>query len=342
MAGVPIPDNEEERLKSLRDLDILDSPAEERFDRITRVAARSLDVKYSEINFIDESRQWSKSQFGTTEPVCDRKDSFCAETMLDDGVTVISDATEHEQFCAKAPVTNPPHIRFYMSATVNTPDGLPAGTLCVFDDEPAHPGEREEKIIRDLGNIVEGELDYHLLSNEQTRLIGELEEAERRASTDSLTGAWRKDMIIEVLERELDRAERENLDLSVGMLDIDRFKSVNDRYGHQIGDRVLEMVAERIRRAFRTYDALGRYGGEEFLVVFVEAGADQSAEVAERIRHAVDESPVETGKGGVETSVSIGVATRSNSSDSAEELIGKADERLYEAKRNGRNQVVSE
>lgn len=339
METPPIPDIEEERLESLRKLNILDTPGEERFDRITRLAARSFGVKYSEINLIDEDRQWSKSQFGLHDPESPREYSFCTRTMLNNDVTVITDASEHEQFSDNPYVTDDPNIRFYMSYRLKTPEGYPAGTLCVFDDEPHDPDSDDVEMFQDFARMAESELEKTHLSREQERLLKDLEDAERRASTDSLTRCWNKEMIREILDRELERSNREGLPLCVSMLDIDHFKDVNDRYGHQAGDEVLAEVAGRIRKALRPYDALGRYGGEEFMIIFVKSDLDTGREIGERVRAEIASPPVKTPEWDIDVTASLGVTEKTGEEDSRD-LIEEADQNLYKAKEEGRNRVI--
>jgi diguanylate cyclase (GGDEF)-like protein len=125
------------------------------------------------------------------------------------------------------------------------------------------------------------------------------------------------------------------------MMDVDRFKQVNDRHGHVIGDKVLQAVAERTRACLRAADLLGRYGGEEFalLLPMTQAFAAQSM-LAERIRRAVSQHGIETEAGPVSVTVSIGVASLGPQVSSLEQLLMQADARMYEAKDAGRNQVA--
>lgn len=255
-------------------------------------------------------------------------------------MTVISDATNHEVFHNNPCVTDEPHIRFYMSRRLETPEGFPAGTLCVFDDEPFQPEEPEVEMMKDFASMAESELEKQLLSEEQERLIEELEDAERRASTDALTRAWNKAMIKEILDRELGRALREDEPISLCMLDIDHFKQVNDQYGHPVGDQVLAEVARRIRQSIRPYDGLGRYGGEEFMIVFVESDLEEAQEIAERVRKGIAADLVEAKEWDVDVTVSLGVTTLMKH-DNRDQMIGRADELLYEAKEDGRNRVVA-
>lgn len=173
--------------------------------------------------------------------------------------------------------------------------------------------------------------------------IVELEEALRvQATHDSLTGAWNHGAIIEMLERELARAKREGSTLGVVLADLDHFKQVNDHHGHLAGDEVLRAAAQRMTRALRRYDFLGRYGGEEFLILLPRCGLADALGLAERLRRSVAADPVVSAAGEIRFTMSLGV-TASDQEDpsAAEALLHRADEALYQAKRQGRNRVAA-
>ena len=158
------------------------------------------------------------------------------------------------------------------------------------------------------------------------------------ATHDALTGIFNRRQLEEIFRRELDRAQRYSRPLAVAMVDVDHFKRVNDTHGHQVGDAVLRAICERCRGTLRTNDVFGRYGGEEFLVVFPETNLEDARIVAERLRGAVAERPIIVGEGALEMTVSIGLATFAPGQD-AEALLGRADAALYAAKDGGRNLV---
>jgi diguanylate cyclase (GGDEF)-like protein len=170
------------------------------------------------------------------------------------------------------------------------------------------------------------------------RRILDLQDALRRqASHDGLTGLLNRNTVLAKLHEEIARQQRESRPLSLLMIDLDRFKSINDTYGHQAGDAVLRQSAARMTAAARRYDAIGRYGGEEFLVVL--PGCDLAAAVsqAERLREAIASTPMVLPERELAVTCSIGVACSSGLG--AEALIRHADQALYEAKANGRNRV---
>ena len=179
--------------------------------------------------------------------------------------------------------------------------------------------------------------------------IGErIIELERRilrlASTDSLTGVLNRRAFMERMEQEINRSFRENSPLSLILADIDHFKGVNDRHGHQVGDLVLQKFVSQLTESSRTYDFVGRYGGEEFVICLPGSTDSQARTVAERMRKSVEEMRImlpDISKS-VRITTSFGVVTlRLELEDSVDSLIGRADDALYKAKREGRNRVCA-
>jgi two-component system cell cycle response regulator len=159
-----------------------------------------------------------------------------------------------------------------------------------------------------------------------------------QATHDALTGIWNRSEILEMVRRELERAARGHSATGLLMLDIDHFKTINDTHGHVTGDEVLKEVTRRIAKAVRTYDSLGRYGGEEFLILLPGCSREQIDHGAERVRSAVDNGPIVVNDAKVSVTVSIGAAVTTGST-SAEEMLSAVDIALYRAK-IGRNRTV--
>ena len=162
-----------------------------------------------------------------------------------------------------------------------------------------------------------------------------------RATRDALTGLWNRATIMDVLSRELTHAQRTNSPLALALLDVDHFKHVNDTYGHQGGDEVLRELANRLGAAIRQNDWLGRYGGEELMIILPGLSYAGAATPIERLRECVSEKPFKVGDNiNVPLTVSIGMAWCESSADNAHEMISRADAALYQAKGSGRNRVV--
>jgi diguanylate cyclase (GGDEF)-like protein len=176
----------------------------------------------------------------------------------------------------------------------------------------------------------------------QEELLRAREALREQATHDALTGLNNRGSILEILRNELARSSREGQPLAVLLADLDRFKQINDNSGHLAGDAVLRESAQRMKSAVRSYDAVGRYGGEEFLVVLPGCRGTAACSQAERIREAVASASVEYGGRLLPISCSVGVAYRDKPTPAdSEGLIHEADVALYVAKNLGRNQVAA-
>jgi diguanylate cyclase (GGDEF)-like protein len=177
------------------------------------------------------------------------------------------------------------------------------------------------------------------LEEEKHELVRARDQMRHFAEHDGLTGLWNHRIIVDRLRAEVDRSRREHTPISVILADLDHFKQVNDTHGHPCGDVVLRHVAEMLARLVRSYDWVGRYGGEEFLIVLPATGFPHARSRAEELRQAVEAMHVFNGSATVRVTVSMGVA--SGLARDYEMLMRAADAALYRAKNNGRNCVVA-
>lgn len=173
----------------------------------------------------------------------------------------------------------------------------------------------------------------------QSRLLEARDALEYQATHDFLTGVFNRRAILDRLKQEIARAGRDQKSLSVGMLDIDHFKNINDTYGHQAGDEALVALTRCIQDGLREYDCVGRYGGEEFLVIAPGTIGLKSENLYERLQARIAGAEIATSAGSLSLTVSIGVAPGKGQS-SVDVLLAAADASLYQAKAEGRNRVV--
>ena len=197
------------------------------------------------------------------------------------------------------------------------------------DELETRVAERTAELVR-INNRLREEIE------ERKRIEKELQ---RLAMTDPLTGAYNRRHFFELAQQEFDRSRRYNRKISMVIFDVDYLKQINDSYGHVVGDRVLQVTAQRFMDNLRQMDIFARYGGDEFVVLLPETNLEQAKLAAWRLHKVVSSEPVETLEGPVHLRISMGVAC-SQDADGMETLLLNADQALYTAKESGRNQVV--
>lgn len=215
------------------------------------------------------------------------------------------------------------------NSTTETVEGLDAGA----DDYIVKPFNNQELQVRlRVGKrIVDLQLD----------LLRAREELRERANKDLLTMLPNRSAIATTLEHEIDRCHRDHRQVGIILLDIDHFKKINDTYGHFAGDAVLRETAARLRQTMRPYDQIGRYGGEEFLVVLPNCDLDQATHQAERMRARLESTGMLVDGADLRVSASFGITVSDCSERSPDLFVRVADEALYQAKASGRNCVRS-
>jgi diguanylate cyclase (GGDEF)-like protein len=167
------------------------------------------------------------------------------------------------------------------------------------------------------------------------------QETQKMAISDELTALYNRRGLMDLGRREIDRARRFNHPLSVAIMDLDNFKSINDTYGHIAGDQLLNQVADVCRAGFREIDIIARYGGDEIVVLLIENDLNQAYQIANRFRETIANRVFRTDVGNISTTISIGVAELTKNMDNLTELIDTADRALYMAKEAGRNRIMT-
>jgi diguanylate cyclase (GGDEF)-like protein len=308
------------RQSALDRLAIVETPSDGPFEQIVELVKATFNVPICAVSLIDNDRQWFKAYRGLDVDRTPREIAFCDYAIRAEEPFAVEDATSDPRFCANPLVFDKPFIRSYLGYPLKLSDGYIVGTLCIIDKKPRAFTQHEVAILSHFANLVVGELELRTMAYTDvlTKLLS------RRAWRDSV-------------QKEIGRAERQSLPLSILMLDLDHFKRVNDRFGHETGDRVLKKTAQAINSIVRKHDLAGRLGGEEFAVCLIGASLETATRIADRIREQVS-ALLFHDVPDLRCTISVGVAELLAKED-LNSLLKRADEALYAAKKHGRNQV---
>ena len=309
-----------ERLAALERLDILDTPREEAFDRIVRLACRLLKVPIAAVSAIDGHRQWYKASEGLGDSEAPKSQTFCVHTLAQGSAMVVTDAITDARFRDNAFVFGEPHVRAYAGIPLTTRDGYCIGTICAIDTTQREFSQDDLDNLADLAVIAMDAFEHRLLAN-----------------TDALTGVLARRAFKEEAARAVSLALRHHHPLSAVALDLDHFKAINDTHGHGAGDRVISECLRSCTQQLRQGDIAGRLGGEEFAFILPHTDRAAAAEVAEKLRATIASLKVETGGSPIQFTASFGIAALDSGTRDVDALLAKADAALYQAKSEGRN-----
>lgn len=310
-----IPDTEGERIAELRSLLLLDSSPEERFDRITRVAKQLFNVPIALVSLIDTERQWFKSSVGLDATETGRDISFCGHAILADDVFIIENAAEDERFSDNPLVTEGPEIRFYAGAPLAMPSGNNLGTLCIISPEPRKFGPEQSILLHDLSKIVISELV-----------------SQQAATQDALTGIHNRRGFEILAQKSMASSARYGWKSALVFLDLNKFKEINDTYGHQAGDQALVDFSRLLTQMVRESDIIARLGGDEFVVMLMNT---EEAEARAKVKVFMQELKQYNQQHNqpYELCASYGIVEYvPKDHASLEELLSAADELMYHNK----------
>lgn len=310
-----IPENEKARLKALCSLDIMDTDAEERFDRLTRLAKRMFGVPIALVSLIDGHRQWFKSSVGLNVRETSKDISFCGHTVFDDKLFVIEDASKDERFADNPLVLEYPYIRFYAGYPLRFLDGSCLGTLCIIDTQPRTMDKEDIEALKDLAELAERELA-----------------AVQLATLDELTKISNRRGFMVLAQQALKMCVRQRLPASLVYLDLNGFKTINDKFGHAAGDVALVSFAKVLESSFRDSDIFARIGGDEFVILLTNTRLEKAQDSVNRFRLALD-SYKKQANVGFDLSFCEGIVACDFDKDcSIEVLMSAADRLMYEKK----------
>lgn len=266
-----IPADEPLRLGSLLALNILDTPPEERFDRVTRLAMRLFRVPAAAVSLIDSRREWFKSRHGFDCAEIARDVSFSAHAILRHEVMVVPDTQLDVRFYDNPLVTGATDVRFYAGAPLRGLAGARLGTLCLYDHAPREFSADDVALLRDLAHMAEQELG-----------------AVQLATMDELTLLSNRRGFEALAIPAMGLCRRLHAPAVLLYFDLDHLKHVNESHGSAEGDRALKDFSELLRQNFRESDVVGRLGSDEFAVLATNMGNDRLGVVLNRLRHGID------------------------------------------------------
>ncbi len=313
---------EAHRLETLTSLDILDTPREPAFDRLTTLCKKIFGVQMSTLTLIDGHRQWFKAEVGMADRETDRRPALCGYAIEQDTPLVIPDTHKDSRFVDNIFVRGRPFVRFYAGAQLKV-SGVNIGTLCIMDTAPRQLDADGLAILTDLAAIAVDELLLRTLSMQ-----------------DSLTGALSRRAFRAEAERLSALANRHGHNLTLAVLDVDHFKQVNDRYGHAVGDAVLSSIIATCRKSLRGSDIVGRIGGEEFAILLPHTDLASGMAALEKTRLAIAGQPIDTPCRPIPVTCSFGAAPLF-SGQHFDDALHNADLAMYSAKNAGRNRAIA-
>jgi diguanylate cyclase (GGDEF)-like protein len=305
------------RLQTLNALKILDTPQEERFDRITKLAQRLFDVPIALVSLVDADRIWFKSRQGLDCAEMPRAGALCEYALDAETVFVVADATKDARFHRHPVVTDAPKVRFYAGCPVSGEDGFRLGTLCVIDTVPRQATAEDIDLLRDLGQMVEHELSTVTM-----------------ATTDELTKLANRRGFLMIADPMIALCRRVWRSAAVAVFDLDGLKQINDTLGHKSGDLVIKDFARLLLKVFRESDVVARVGGDEFCVLLTNTEDADPTQALARLQQCVD-SYNDKGAQSYTITFSVGLARfDSKCHTGIDDLLHDADERMYAQKRS--------
>lgn len=334
-----LPSNEEGRLQALYETRLLDSPEQEEFDAIARLARDLTDTPIALVSLVDKDRQWFLSHQGLEDRQTSRSIAVCAHTIHGVELLEVPDMACDARFIDNPLVVGAPNIRFYAGVPLIVPSGQVLGTLCVLDTVARKLTDRQSTALKTLAHSVVAEME---LRRKMTGLECEVER--RRVAEEQVLDLATRDMLTQLpnrmalhdrLGQQLRQSARDGSKFAFLFIDLDRFKLINDSLGHEAGDQALAEIAQRLSATLRDSDTVARLGGDEFAAILCNIrDAGDALALAQKVNLALKQPALLCGTE-LHYDASIGIALYSDHADNGHDLIRKADLAMYQAKREG-------
>jgi diguanylate cyclase (GGDEF)-like protein len=317
----------------------LDMPACEELGFLTELAAQLCGVPYAQITLVDAEQAWVKAATGMPADTLPRAQSYCSLAVLGQQTTEIDDL-DADPRTARMPLTVAgPRMRMYSGVALVTPDGYAIGALGVMDVKPGRLDQAQARSLRRLAGQAMALLEARAARYALQAATAQLAEL---ATTDELTGLHNRRALLGKLNFEVARTRRFRTPLSALLIDLDCFKAVNERHGHEAGDLVLANVGRLVRENVRVIDLAGRYGGQEICVLLPNTPKEGALKLADNLRGKIAAQIHREAGRLLPVTASIGVGSFNHMDiNDGDSLLRQAEQALARAKANGRDRVES-
>jgi diguanylate cyclase (GGDEF)-like protein len=350
--ATPFPENESLRVAALHQLGILGTPAEERFDRITRFANRLLSTPIALVSLVDSDRQWFKSAQGLNVKETGRDVSFCAHAIIQEKTFFVEDASADARFKDNPLVRGEPHIRMYAGHPIDLGEGLRVGTMCVIDTKPRRLNASEIEIIQNLARWIRAELLNIELDKKLKFFEAKLEISEKKSvNHEKLYDFFNSLTLIDpelripnrlylglYLPQEINRLKHPGLPIAVMCIAIDDFAGYEKNVGSAAAAQTLQVLAGTLAEIPKWPRGMTfRYSSQLFVILLPERSRDAARDFAEGIRDKVHQLRIAYGKDLL--TLSYGICAAVAGSITSEKLIAKAIEALETAQKQGTDKI---
>ncbi len=272
------PKNEDKRIAALKELNVLDTPSEERFDRLTRMAKNSFDVPISLVSLVDSQRQWFKSCVGLPVRETARDISFCGHAILGDEPFIIPDTHNDIRFADNPLVLNEPNIRFYAGIPLKAATGEMLGTLCIIDTKPRVLNATQIQALQDLAYLAEREIAITQIT-----------------TFDHTTNLSNRRGFIALASQGLSLSHKHEIKAGLICLDINNFSSINEKYGDSVADKLLLGFADSLKKHAIEPNICARLKKDEFVTLLFDISSEKLDDYLSSITRSFNDKVKQTG-----------------------------------------------